>query len=523
MKTILRTAIAHEKLAEIVAIQRDVAHTHHDLQGAMNLIAERTRTLTGADSAVIEMLEGDEMVYHAASGLAAKFLGMRIKAQGSLSGLCVQENTVLRCDDSETDSRVDKEACRTIGVTSMLVLPLTRGKKAVGVLKVLSSQVAAFNEQHVLMLEILTGVLSAAFGDAIVHETLRQSEEIFRNSMEHSPIGMALVTPDGHWFKVNKSLCALLGYSVEELTQLDFRAVTHPDDIRQSDTIRNDMIAGTLFRHEYQKRYIHRDGRTIWVQVYVSLVRDMNGSPLYFIAQIEDITTRREVERLKNEFISVVSHELRTPLTSIHGSLGLVKDDGMGKLPEEASALINIAYRNSKRLVLLINDILDIEKIESGNLTLSLEPISVVEFLDSAVEMNQAYAMKNGVRFVIESCVSGRVMADGDRLMQIMTNLLSNASKFSHGGSVVALRVSRNGDFFHFEVEDHGSGIPEDFHTRIFGKFTQSDGSNTRKHEGTGLGLNITKRLVEMMHGKIGFTSAEGRGTTFYFDLPEAV
>ncbi len=520
MEQIKQNDLEQQRLSEIVAIQRDVAHAHHDLQLAMDLIAERTHKLTDADSSVIEILEGNEMVYRAASGRAANFIGLRIKAQGSLSGLCVRENQILRCDNAETDPRVDKEACRKIGVTSMLVLPLTRNKQAVGVLKVLSGNVAAFNEQHVVMLEILAGVLSAAFSDALVYDTLRQSEEIFRSSMENSPMGMALVTLEGRWFKVNNALCTLLGYTAEEFAQMDFRAVTHPGDIAISNQKREQMIAGIIKRNEYQKRYIHRDGHTVWVQIYSSIVRDAEGKPQYFIAQIEDITARREVESLKNEFISVVSHELRTPLTSIHASLGLLVNL---ELSQDTAELVDIAHKNSARLVRLINNILDIEKAESGKMVLDLKPISVPEFLKLATDANQAYAKKYNVKFVIGDCVTAKVMADQDRLMQIATNLLSNAAKFSPSESSVTFSAYCKDGKICFEVTDHGDGIPEKFQPHIFGKFSQSDSSDTRQHDGTGLGLNISKQLVELMNGEIGFRSNKGKGTTFYFNLPEAV
>ncbi len=513
----------HQHLSEIVAIQRDVAHAHHDLPFAMHLIAERTQAITSAEGSVIEMLEGEEMVYRAASGTAAPFLGLRLKAAGSLSGRCVSENAVLKCDNAEMDPRVDKEACRKVGVSSMVVVPLTREKKAVGVLKVLSSRAAAFNQQDVTTLELLAGVLSAALSDALVNDQLRQSEAIFRTAMEHSPIGMALLKPDGQWFKVNKAFCTLLGYAEEELLQTDFKAVTHPDDTQLTDESRRQIIAGEIDSYRCEKRYIQKNGRVIWVILYASLVKNIDGSPQYFIAQIEDITARKEVEKLKDEFISTVSHELRTPLTSIYGSLGLIASGEMGKLPEDVIEMVSIAHRNSGRLVRIVNDILDIEKIGSGKLELNIATVTVLPFLQSALENNRSYGDKFGIRFVLDKqCVQAQVMADPDLLMQIVTNLMSNAAKFSPSGDEVLMRATREKEYIRFEVEDHGGGIPETFRSRIFGKFTQADSSDTRRHEGTGLGLNITKQLVELMKGKIGFTTETGKGTVFYFTLPEA-
>jgi CheY-like chemotaxis protein len=253
----------------------------------------------------------------------------------------------------------------------------------------------------------------------------------------------------------------------------------------------------------------------------VSLARDHSGSPSYFISQLLDITQRRHVDQMKREFISTVSHELRTPLTSIRGSLGLLEGGVLGKLPEKAEALVKIAYQNSERLVRIINDILDIEKIESGKLELHLQPVALPGLLRQALEVNQAYGERYQVRFVLESTPADTgVMADPDRLMQVMANLLSNAAKFSPPGGEVRARAFIRGAMVCVEVEDRGPGIPESFRSRIFEKFAQADGSSSRRFEGTGLGLAITRQLVQAMHGTIGFRSTVGEGTVFHLELP---
>jgi CheY-like chemotaxis protein len=244
-----------------------------------------------------------------------------------------------------------------------------------------------------------------------------------------------------------------------------------------------------------------------------------------YLGVLSDITERKrreaQLDRLKREFISTVSHELRTPLTSIRGSLGLIAGGALGPLPEKAQSLVNIAHQNSERLVRIINDILDIEKVESGKLELQIGNVALAAVLREALEFNAPYGEKYQVRFVLESApTQAQVRADPDRLMQVLANLLSNAAKFSPPRATVRVRARQEGAKARIEVQDSGMGIPEEFRGRIFQKFAQADSSSARRFEGTGLGLSITQRLVEAMGGSIGFTSETGRGTTFYFDLP---
>ncbi len=235
-----------------------------------------------------------------------------------------------------------------------------------------------------------------------------------------------------------------------------------------------------------------------------------------------DITELRRIDRMKTEFVSTVSHELRTPLTSIRGSLGLISGGVAGELPEAVKSLVGIAKSNCERLIRLINDILDSEKIESGKLRLNLQIVDMRQLVQQALAANEGFADQHGVRLVIRAPETPlHVRIDSDRMTQVLTNLLSNAVKFSPAGSPVEVRLSRAAQKVRVEVVDIGPGIPEEFHGRIFQKFSQADSSDTRQKGGTGLGLNISRALVEKMDGTIGFISAAGAGTTFFFEMPE--
>jgi len=243
------------------------------------------------------------------------------------------------------------------------------------------------------------------------------------------------------------------------------------------------------------------------------------------VCVVRDVTERRRLDEMKNEFVSTVSHELRTPLTSIRASLGLVTGGVAGALPDPVRELLDIAHKNSERLVLLVNDILDIEKIEAGRLEFHRERVSARRLLEQAIASNRAYGAQFDVRFemVGDPAIDAAVYADVQRIQQVLANLLSNAAKFSPpGGAVeISLAVDEGNAIFH--VRDHGPGIPEGFRNRIFQRFAQADSSDMRQKGGTGLGLSISRAIVEHHAGQIGFSEAEGGGTCFFFSLPRLV
>ncbi len=243
--------------------------------------------------------------------------------------------------------------------------------------------------------------------------------------------------------------------------------------------------------------------------------------PPRFVAIVRDITQRKRVEQMKSEFVSTVSHELRTPLTSITGALGLVRGGALGEVSSTVQDMVDIAYKNSRRLTHLINDLLDIEKIAAGKVNFDMQVQMLMPLVEQAVEGTRTYGTEHNVELEIVQAAEGvEVRIDNQRLLQILSNLLSNAIKFSPEGSKVKISVVTQGAKVRISVRDQGRGIPTEFHGRIFQKFAQADASDSRRQSGTGLGLAISRELAERMGGFLSYDSVFGQGACFYLELP---
>jgi PAS domain S-box-containing protein len=347
----------------------------------------------------------------------------------------------------------------------------------------------------------------------------RADEEKFRLAVEACPNGMIMTDAAGTIVMVNSEIERQFGYRRDELIghSVDMLVpehgcqrdgLTHVPERRRTAGAR-DLVG------------MRKDGGELAVEIRLNPI-DTRDGPMV-VSAIVDISERKRLERLKDEFVSMASHELRTPLTSIAGSLGLLIGNAAGQLPAAAVRLLTIAYANSQRLVRLINDILDLQKIESGQVVFHLKYLDLRALLERTIEANGAFAQEFGVRIRLDAGGgAGEVFADSDRLEQIITNLVSNAIKFSPAGGEVTVGVERRGDNMRAWVRDRGPGIPEAFKARIFEKFAQADSSDTRQKGGTGLGLSIVKQLIQQHGGKVGFEAAPGGGTVFYFELPSA-
>ena len=276
-----------------------------------------------------------------------------------------------------------------------------------------------------------------------------------------------------------------------------------------------------LLDRRIERILMTRDGREIPVEMSTGLAG--TGEGVFFSVFLNDISARKQVERMKNEFVATVSHELRTPLTSICASLALLADGMAGELPQDAQGLVDVANASSARLVRLIGDVLDIQKMDAGRMDFEMSPQPVLPVADSALAAMRGFADQAGVALACHAAPDARqarAAIDRDRITQVLTNLLSNAVKFSEPGAQVDLSLEASHGELRLAVADRGAGIPAAFRERVFQRFAQADGADSRRKGGTGLGLSICKSIVEEHGGRIWFDSVEGEGTTFYVALP---
>ena len=267
-----------------------------------------------------------------------------------------------------------------------------------------------------------------------------------------------------------------------------------------------------------------QNGEAFWNELSLNPIFSSDGNLKYYVGIQSDITQRKRIEAMKKEFISTVSHELRTPLTSIHGSLGLINDLYEVDEESEEKELLSVAYRNSERLKFLVDDILDTEKLEAGEMRFYPESYTLNEIVQQGVELNAAYGEQYGIEFMITSDLPDiYVCVDKQRMIQVFANLLSNAAKFSKDlkrVDVGAQLLDGEQSKARISVTDYGAGISKAFQKQIFTKFAQEDSSDVRTLPGTGLGLYITKKIIEAHDGDVNFETKAGEGTTFYIDLP---
>ncbi|MFI5447616.1 PAS domain S-box protein [Polaromonas sp. UC242_47] len=370
---------------------------------------------------------------------------------------------------------------------------------------------------------LFTAIIRDVTESRRISEALRDSEALLRQVTDTVPALIAYVDRDQCFQFHNKSYEEAFGLATEQIHQKTMQEVMGPTLYARVRPHVMDALAGYAVRYEREQALPGGERREYVINYFPSYGEgDEQDKVVGFFALGNDVTELKRMDRMKSEFVSTVSHELRTPLTSIRGSLGLVWGGVTGELPEKAKHLVGIAKNNCERLIRLINDILDSEKIESGKMRFDLQALDLEPLMVQALAANEGFADQHNVSLVLRSTkYPVRVNADSDRLLQVVTNLLSNAIKFSPPGGLVHVVLRRDAGRVRVEISDSGPGIPEEFRKRIFQKFSQADSSDTRQRGGTGLGLNISKAIVERMEGRIGFTTESQVGSTFFFDLPE--
>ncbi len=352
--------------------------------------------------------------------------------------------------------------------------------------------------------------------------SLRKSEAHLQAIVDNTIDGLITIDRRGIILRYNRGCEDIFGYTIDQAIGKNVSILMPRKEAAEHD--------GYLERYARtgQARFIgvqrevkgrHKDGRPIDLEVAIAEIKV--GDDVLFSGIVRNITERKKIERIKSEFVSTVTHELRTPLTSIMGSLGLLRSGALGAVSEKSLRMINLAHDNGARLVNLINDILDIDKIEAGHLVLKQVSSNLKALIEQAADLNAACAEQHGATIRMDSIPDDIVVdTDPDQFQQVIGNLLSNATKFSPRGGQVTISTTMKGQMVHICIADHGPGIPVAFRDHVFQKFAQADSSDTRQKGGTGLGLSIAKAIIERLGGSIGFETQSGIGTTFHFDLP---
>ncbi len=354
-----------------------------------------------------------------------------------------------------------------------------------------------------------------------VEKALRQSEALFRSLSESSPMGIFRADAQGHWLYTNPRCQAIGGFSFPAALGDGWQQFVHPDDRGE---FWSQWTAAAADNQEFsgEIRFMRQDGTTRFCRVKTAPVFSAHDDFTGHVGTVEDITASRAIAQMKNEFISIVSHELRTPLTAIRGSLGLLANGVYDQKPQRGKRMLQIAATQTDRLVRLVNDILDLGRLESGRVILVKQQCDLAALMGQSVDAMRANAEQQDITLAV-SPLTVPVWAAPDSIIQTLTNLISNAIKFSPPSSTVELTAELRADdptpHVLIQVKDQGRGIPTDNLESIFGQFQQVDASDSRKKGGTGLGLAICRSIVQQHGGRIWVESVLGEGSTFYFTL----
>lgn len=456
--------------------------------------------------------------------------GMEFHKLDNLFGAVISSGKMVIANQPESDPRRGGLPAGHPPLNAFLGVPIYHGGKIKGMIG-LANRAGGYTASLELFLQPLLTTIGQLIEAAHNHSAKAIAEQALAKQAQHTQTiidnmidGLITIDARGLIRVFNPAAEQMFGYSAAEVVGRNVSMLMPSAHAKQHDTylhLYQTTGIAQIIGIEREVEGLRRNGSCFPMDLSISEI-NKNGEVEY-IGMVRDITERKRLDQLKNEFVSIVSHELRTPLTSISGALGLVAGGDLGELPDLAAKMVRIAHKNSLRLGMLINDLLDMEKLVAGKMHFDIELQPVLPLLKQAIRDNQAYADSYGVQYQLaDTRAELSVMVDALRLQQILANFLSNAAKFSPEGSLVQIGAEAVANKIKIYVKDQGPGIPENFKARIFEKFAQADSSDTRQKGGTGLGLAISKELIERMGGTIGFDSIAAEGSCFYVLLKNA-
>ncbi|WP_290882866.1 PAS domain S-box protein [Fischerella sp.] len=440
------------------------------------------------------------------------------------------------CNDNRTQE-LSEPYLSAFGIASLLNAPIWLGGHLVGV--VCHEQISRIRQWTVeeenfagSIADFVTLAIEASERNA-AQEALKQSEAEFRAIFERSSVGIGLVDMKARIVDTNPALCQMLGYTREELSGKRFTDFIFKQEGDLE--LYKQLVFGIRDRLEMERRFLHKDHRFVWALVSISIMSSTNGEPEYFLAMIEDITERKQTElelceskeaaeagsRAKSEFLATMSHELRTPLNAIMGLSQLLQQEMVGSLNDKQKEYVNCIYSSGEHLLALINDILDLSKVEAGKEELFLSKLLVQELCEYVISTVRDRAEEKGLQLVTEIDEKADIcIADERRVKQMLLNLLTNAIKFTPAGKV-CLEIKKVPQGIKFTVSDTGIGIEQSQFKFLFEPFKQLDSRLNRQYEGTGLGLALTRKLARLHGGDVTVESILGKGSQFTLFLPD--
>ena len=537
--------------AGVVRLQQQIAASPGDAMTVRSLMVEHARALTGASGAAIALGDGDEIVYAAVAGPSHAMQGLRMARAGSFAGLAMAGTGIVRCDDIESDSRVNVPNARRFDARSILAAPLLAGGHGVGTLMVSSESANAFSEQDAGTLQILAEWLSVVMQREHGEQLLRISEAQYRMVFAASPLPMWIYDCQTLKFlAVNEAAVRQYGYSDNEFRSMDLRDIRSADSAlalqKHLDCSDPDLRSTGLWEHRL------KDGSVITVEVSGSAISFGDRQARLVLAH--NVTERRlaqealrcinenlesmvrartadlelarhdaeQANRAKSSFVAAMSHEIRTPMNGVIGMIDLMQST---LLDAEQTKMLALAQESASSLMAIIEDVLDFSKIEAGKVELESRPISVANVVERACAVLGRAASADSVELHVSTdpTIPATVLGDELRLRQVVVNLVNNAIKFAKGTGRRAridvesrmASIDQDKVTVDIAVRDNGIGMDAATVKRLFQPFSQADSSTTRQFGGTGLGLTISKHLVELMGGRIEVESQLGQGSTF--------
>jgi PAS domain S-box-containing protein len=480
------------------------------------LISEAAfRHASGSDALLVEF-DGDTMTVTKPVHLGGKVLG-GVRLRYSMAGLAEDQASLAR--------RAAKVgaifALMGVLAAALLAEAITRPLQ-----EIIHATRALSEGMPVPRLAVRTadevGELAGAFNEMTLKlRDTTVSRDYLDRVLETMGECLLVTGSDGTITRVNSAVCSLSGVGENELLGQNCRDLFRAP---QGHVSILDALAPDGSAQGLETVLLARGGEAVPVMISVGAMEENVGRERSYVIVAADIGERLRSEQQKDEFVTMVHHEVRAPLTAVRGAIGLLEGGVAGELGERGQELVKIALRNSERMGRLVNDILVSRKLDSGRMDFRIEKVEMMPLIEQAIDSTSAYATSHEVRFELEEGVPGAmVRVDPDRMIQVLTNVLSNAVSFSPDDDVVTVRASRHDQMLRVAVSDAGPGIPEDFRDHVFEAFARGEHQDWRHRSGSGLGMNISKGIIEELGGTITFETEVGIGTTFLIDIPESV